>query len=144
MAGSARGNKGSRLNPGCKPPLPCAALGVIGQVASRLLGSLANELTAIGMMKRIIVALALAFVVLQVADSFLTMWATNHGYQEVNSIVAPIAHTWWLPVCKVLPAIGVSFLMLKLARRFPKTVAFGLSAASAFLAIVLVANVFEL
>lgn len=94
--------------------------------------------------KKIIVALALVLVVLQVADSFLTVWATNHGYQEVNSIVAPIAHTWWLPVCKVLPAIGVSFLMVKLARRFPKTVAFGLSCASAFLAIVLVANVFEL
>jgi len=136
MAGSARGNKGSRLNPGCKPPLPCAALGVVGQVASRLVGSL--------VMKRIIIALAMTLVVLQVADSFLTMWATNHGYQEVNSIVTPIAHTWWLPVCKVLPAIGVSFLMLKLARRFPKTVVFGLSAASAFLAIVLVANVFEL
>lgn len=136
MAGSARGNKGSRLNPGCKSPLPCAALGVIGQVASRLLDSL--------VMKRIIIALAMALVALQVADSFLTMWATNHGYQEVNSIVAPIAHTWWLPVCKVLPAIGVSFLMVKLARRFPKTVVFGLSAASAFLAIVLVANVFEL
>ena len=95
-------------------------------------------------MKRIIIVLAITLVVLQVADSFLTMWATNHGYQEVNSIVAPIAHTWWLPACKVLPAIGVSFLMVKLARRFPKTVAFGLSAASAFLAIVLVANVFEL
>lgn len=94
--------------------------------------------------KKIIVALVLVLVVLQVADSFLTVWATNHGYQEVNSIVTPIAHTWWLPVCKVLPAIGVSFLMVKLARRFPKTVAFGLSCASAFLAIVLVANVLEL
>ncbi|GAJ23462.1 unnamed protein product, partial [marine sediment metagenome] len=40
--------------------------------------------------------------------------------------------------------VGVSFLMIKLARRFPKTVAFGLSGASAFLAIVLVTNVFEL
>ena len=96
------------------------------------------------MMKRIIVALALALVVLQVADSFLMMWATGHGYQEMNPIVAPIAHTWWLPACKVLPAIGVSFLMVKLARHFPKTVAFGLSGAVAFLAIVLVANVFEL
>ena len=94
--------------------------------------------------KKIVVALVLTLVILQVADSFLTMWATNHGYQEVNSIVAPIAHTWWLPVCKVLPAIGVSFLMIKLARRFPKTVVFGLLAAVAFLAIVLVANVFEL
>ena len=94
--------------------------------------------------KKIIVALALALVVLQVADSFLTMWATNHGYQEVNSIVAPIAHTWWFPTLKILPAIGVSFLMVKLGRRFPKTVIFGLSAASAFLATVLVANVFEL
>jgi len=97
-----------------------------------------------GRVKKIIIALALALVVLQVADSFLTMWATNHGYQEVNSIVAPIAHTWWLPACKVLPAIGVSFLMVKLARRFPKTVVFGLLAALAFLASVLVANVFEL
>jgi len=95
-------------------------------------------------MKRVIIALALTLVALQVADSFLTMWATNHGYQEVNSIVAPIAHTWWLPVCKVLPAIGVSFLMIKLAHRFPKTVVFGLSGASVFLAIVLVANVLEL
>lgn len=95
-------------------------------------------------MKRVIVALALALVVLQAADSFLTMWATNHGYQEVNLIVKTIAHTWWFPASKILPAIGVSFLMVKLAHRFPKTVAFGLSGVVAFLTIVLAANVFEL
>ncbi len=94
-------------------------------------------------MKRVI-ALALALVALEAADGFLTMWATNHGYQEVNSWVAPIAHTWWLPVSKVLPAIAVSFLMVRLGRRFPKSVAFGLSAASAFLVIVLVGNLLEL
>ncbi len=38
MAGSARGNKGSRSSSSWKgeAPLPCAALGVIGLVASRL------------------------------------------------------------------------------------------------------------
>ncbi|KKL68322.1 hypothetical protein LCGC14_2002950 [marine sediment metagenome] len=95
-------------------------------------------------MKRVIIALALALVALEAADGFLTMWAINHGYQEVNSWVAPIAHTWWLPVVKVLPAIAVSFLMVRLGRRFPKSVAFGLSAASAFLVVVLVRNLLEL
>ena len=95
-------------------------------------------------MKRVIIALALALVALEAADGFLTMWATNNGYQEVNSLVAPIAHTLWLPVVKVLPAIAVSFLMVRLGRRFSKSVAFGLSAASAFLVIVLVGNLLEL
>jgi len=38
MAGSARGNKGSRVLAALwkgEAPLPCAAIGVIGQVASR-------------------------------------------------------------------------------------------------------------
>ena len=95
-------------------------------------------------MKRLILALALALVALEAADGFLTVWAINHGYQEVNAWVAPIADTFWLPVVKVLPAIAVSFLMVRLGRRFPKSVAFGLSAASAFLVVVLVANLLEL
>ncbi len=96
-------------------------------------------------MKRLIIALAVALVALEAADGFLTMWAVNHGYQETNPWMAPLAHTWWgAVVVKVLPAAAVSVLMVKLGRRFPKSVAFGLSCASAFLVVVLVGNLLEL
>ena len=72
-------------------------------------------------MTRKVIALAVAFVALQAADSFLTMWAVGHGYTELNSLIAPIAHTWWMVAIKVLPAIAVGVLAVWAVGRFPKT-----------------------
>ena len=102
-------------------------------------------------MKKTVGVLALALVALQVADSFLTMWATNHGYTEVNHLMAPIAHTWWMAAVKVLPTALVGWLAFWAVGRFPKTwrvapkvVACGLGAACSFLGLVLASNLGEL
>lgn len=93
--------------------------------------------------------LVLSFICLQVADSFLTMWATGHGYEELNPVIAPIANTYWMPVIKIIPAILVGFLVLRL--RFPeswkvapKAIRLGLGGACGFLGIVLLSNILEL
>jgi len=102
-------------------------------------------------MRKKVGVLALALVALQVADSSLTMWATSHGYTEVNPFMAPIAHTWWMAAVKVLPTALVGWLAFWAVGRFPKTwrvapkvVVFGLGAACAFLGIVLASNLGEL
>ena len=102
-------------------------------------------------MRRTVGVLAIAFVTLEAADSFLTMWAVNHGYTELNILMAPIAHTWWMAAIKVLPVALVGWLLFWAVGRFPKSwkvapkvVAFGLGAACAFLGIVLASNLGEL
>jgi len=98
-------------------------------------------------MKKTVGVLATTFVALEVADSFLTMWAVNHGYTELNNLVAPIAHTWWMAAIKVLPAALVGWLLFWTVGRCPKTwkvapkvLVFGLGATCAFLSIVLASN----
>jgi len=102
-------------------------------------------------MKKTVGVLAITFVALEAADSFLTMWAVNHGYTELNILMAPIAHTWWMVATKVLPAALVGWLLFWAVGRFPKSwtvapkvVAFGLGAAGSFLGIVLASNLGEM
>lgn len=102
-------------------------------------------------MRVLVGALAITFTALEAADSFLTMWAVNHGYTELNILVAPFAGTWWMAACKVLPAALVGWLAFWSVGRFPRTwriapkiLAFGLGAASTFLIIVLVSNLIEI
>ena len=98
-------------------------------------------------MKKLIATLGIAFVAAQAADAFLTLWAVNHGFQEVNPLLAPIAGTWLSPLVKIVPAALVVWGLDRLGRRYPKTqpvTAFGLVAAVAFLGVVLVSNVAEL
>lgn len=102
-------------------------------------------------MRKVVGVLAITFTALEAADSFLTMWAVNHGYTELNILIAPIAHTWWMAAIKVLPAALVGWLAFWAVGRFPETwrvapkvLAFGLAAASVFLVIVLVNNLMEL
>ncbi len=100
-------------------------------------------------MKKVVGLLALSFVALQVADSFLTMWATSNGYRELNPIMEPIAGTYWMPIFKVIPAILVGILAVRIKfpkswKVAPKAVIFGLGGACAFLGVVLVSNLIEL
>jgi len=91
--------------------------------------------------------LAGGFVAAQIADSFLTLWATNNGFVEVNPIMAPIAHMWAMPVVKIVPALVVIWAIAKLQRRFPiigKPISIGLVACIAFYAAVLVSNISEI
>lgn len=98
-------------------------------------------------MKKLVVILGIVFVAAQAADAFLTLWAVNHGFEEVNPILAPIAGTWLSPLVKIVPAALVVWFLIRLGRRYPRTrlvsaVAFG--AAIVFLGVVLVSNVAEL
>ena len=84
------------------------------------------------------------FVGLEATDGLLTMWAMNHGFKEVNLLIAPIADSWLLPVLKVaLALLGVGILF-PVAKRFPRMVNFGFISVSIFLIIVLASNFIEM
>jgi len=85
-----------------------------------------------------------ALVGLQVVDGLLTMWATNHGFAEVNPLMAPIANSWMLLAVKVIPTIVVVLALLPLTRRFGKVITGGLVAGIAFLGLVVGLNIIEL
>lgn len=88
--------------------------------------------------------LAVALVVVSGLDGLLTMWATNHGFVEVNPLMRPIAHTWILPVWKAgIAALGAWFV-LRFSRRFPRIVTLGLSVSVAFVLVVFILNLLEL
>lgn len=92
-------------------------------------------------------ALGIAFIGLEAADSLLTMWAVNHGFTELNPILAPIAGTWVSPVVKVLPAVFAVWLLTKVTSRWPRTrpvANAGFATAVAFLGAVIVSNLYEL
>lgn len=88
--------------------------------------------------------LALTLVGLQAADGFLTMWATNNGFREVNPLAAPVAQTWLFPAWKIGAALLGVAILVPLARRLPKAVNRGLGFASLFMVAVLVSNLFAL
>jgi len=91
--------------------------------------------------------LAGGLVAAQIADSFLTLWATNNGFVEVNPLMAPIAHLWAMPVVKIVPALLVVWGIAKIQKRFPiivKPVSVGLVACIAFYAAVIVSNISEI
>jgi len=98
-------------------------------------------------LKKLIRYLVIAFVAFQAADAFLTLWATNNGFQEVNPLMVSFAHTWAFPFIKIIPALVVAWALTKLNARFPRTrpaTAAGFAMAVAFLGVVLVANLGEL
>lgn len=61
------------------------------------------------MILRILVTL---FILLEIADSLMTMWAVNNGYIELNILVRPIADSWLLLLIKVVPAIIVGTVLI--------------------------------
>ena len=92
-------------------------------------------------------ALSVAFIGLQAADTFLTMWAVNHGFTEVNPLMAPIAGTWVSPVVKVVPAIIVAVGLAWLTRRWPRTrtvATVGLVTVVVFMIGILASNLLEM
>jgi len=98
-------------------------------------------------MKKLVAILGITFVVAEAADAFLTLWAVNNGFVEINPLLAPIAGTWLSPLVKILPAALVVWFLARLGRRYPKTqpvTAVGLVVVVAFLGVVLAANVAEL
>lgn len=64
--------------------------------------------------------LAILFAVLVVADSFITWWAINHGYPELNLLIAPIAHTWQLAAGKIIVSLIVSGMAIWITEKFTK------------------------
>ncbi len=103
-------------------------------------GTLNNFREIIMQLKR----LAIIFVALEAGDGFLTMWATRHGFTEVNPLAAPLAQTWLFPVWKIGGAILGLVILIPLAKRVPKLVKIGLASASIFLLAVISANLYEL
>lgn len=82
-------------------------------------------------------------VTLKAIDGFWTLWATNHGYIELNPIMASIASTWWGPVATTLPLVVLGILVMGIIRRFPgitKVVFHGVMAACVLMIVVLVTN----
>ena len=91
--------------------------------------------------------LSAAFVGLQATDAFLTMWAVNHGFTEVNPIMAPIAGTWVSPVVKIVPAIIVGIVIARLTRRWPRirnVASVGMGVAVVFMVGILTSNLLEM
>ena len=64
--------------------------------------------------------LAIIFVALEAADGFVTLWGTNHGIPEANPMFAPFAHTWALPLVKIVFGLAVAGLLLYVGQHFPQ------------------------
>jgi hypothetical protein len=88
--------------------------------------------------------LALLFILLEMADGLLTMWATNHGFTEVNSLVASYANSWLYPALKMFTVLAGTLVLLPEVKKYPRYVRFGLMAASVFIAVVLLSNLYEM
>jgi len=86
----------------------------------------------------------IAFGTLELIDGFLTVWATNHQFEEVNPLTAPIASSWMFPLLKIGLVILAIALTMPFVRRFPRQVSFGFTSISLFLVLVLASNVFEM
>jgi hypothetical protein len=87
---------------------------------------------------------ALLFIFLELADGLLTMWATNHGFVELNQLVAGYAQLWLYPASKVITALIGTIAVGFLAKRFPRYARIGLIIAAVFMAVVLVSNLYEM
>lgn len=85
--------------------------------------------------------LAVIFMTLEAIDGFFTMWATNHGFVEINKLAEPVASTWFFPAWKIGAAILGIFILMPITRHFPGLVKFGLALVSSFLVVVLVSNI---
>lgn len=86
------------------------------------------------------------FAGLMMTDGVFTFWATNHGYTEVNPLMAPIANTPMYVVYKVITAIVAVVIVSLLATRFPRVRKFartGIIAGTVLYALVLASNLWE-
>ncbi len=78
-------------------------------------------------------------------DGALTLWATNHGYQEVwNQWTAMIGHTWVFALVKLV-TLGTVVLVVRRANgRFPAFIFAALAAFDILLITVTATNVVTL
>lgn len=91
--------------------------------------------------------LSLVFLVLQLTDGLLTIWAVNNGYQEVNPLIVPIAGSLFYLSFKIVPAILAILFMDAVAKRDSKynaAISAGLSLFNVFYVAVLISNLAEL
>lgn len=88
--------------------------------------------------------LASMLIGLQATDGFMTVWATRHGFIEQNQLMAPIAHTWMLPLLKIGVTLLVMAFLIPLTRKYRKPIIGGLAAGNSIMATVVALNVLEL
>jgi len=92
-------------------------------------------------------AVVITFMGLQAADGLLTMWATSNGFVEVNPIMIPVAHTWIMPLQKILVAIAGIAVICVIARWYPSLIApirLFLVLSNSFATLVLASNFIQL
>ncbi len=92
-------------------------------------------------------ALSMVFIGLETIDTFLTMWAVNHGFTEANPLMAPIADSWLSVLVKVVPAVMVAIGLAWLTRKWPRTrtvALVGMALAVTFMAGILASNLLEM
>lgn len=80
---------------------------------------------------------------MELLDGFLTMWATNNGFTEVNHLVMAISRTWFYPASKAATALLGAVLLLPAVKRFSGFVRIGFMLASLFVALVIVSDLYE-
>ena len=70
--------------------------------------------------RKVVWVLAILFLMFEIADSLITWWAVNHGFPELNPIIAPVADTWWLAAVKIVASALVAGLVIWINERFSK------------------------
>lgn len=87
---------------------------------------------------------ALLFITLELIDGFLTMWATNHGYLEVNRLVVSYSRLWLYPASKLFVTMVGILVLLPAVKNYPGYVRLGFILASIFLSLVVFSNLMQL
>jgi len=75
------------------------------------------------------------------------MWATSNGFIEVNPLIMPIAHTWMMPLQKILVANAGIAVICVIVRRYPGLMApikLALILSSSLVMLVLASNLIQL
>jgi hypothetical protein len=70
------------------------------------------------MLKRFI--LAILFILFEVVDFCITIWAVKHGIAEMNPLVAPLVLTWQYPLIKLVLPVLTALLLVVLGFRVPR------------------------
>lgn len=80
-------------------------------------------------MKRWLLISGITFIVLEMVDAFLTLWAVGYGgYIETNGVIQTIINTslWLLPLVKfIIPSLYVA-LTVWLCQRYPQATIMGI------------------
>lgn len=88
--------------------------------------------------------LAVAFVLGSLGDGVITLYAVGQGYAEQNPIVASIAGTWAFPALKLGGSILLAGATILVGRRFYRLAAGTLGIGSVYLVAVFATNLHTL